>query len=360
MAHSWQAVGDEEDISLPDQDALGVLTSTHVVAQRAEHAWINQECIGAVVELLRASEQQSVTGASNGGAASASNWYQQYHFFDGTERTVNWMLLLDALNFCFWAERDEPRWGIDYQGTRLNGYWAEAASLTRAIEEGYPLWDARYLSEISHADLAHIFRPALRENGQPTPDIPLFEQRLANTREVGRVLLERYEGQFSHAIEATGYSAVRLALLLAEQFPSFSDSATYRGRTVHFLKRAQICASDLHSAFHGNAWGALTDMEQLTIFADYKLPQILRHYGVLQYDPRLARRIDALELLAPGGEEEIEIRAVTIWACELIRRALAADGQRVMTAAKIDQRLWMLSQELTNMRPYHRVRTIYY
>ncbi len=307
---------------------------------------------------------------------------------------MNWLLLLDALNFCFWAERGRTRWQVEYRGEMLGGYWAEAAALTRAVEEGYPLWDAQYLSDLSREDLAHILRgiaakegggrqaqgdgtregrhyishaPAGRDVVAPLAGanlpvvIPLFEERLANAREVGRVLLERYNGQFANAIKEAGGSAVRLALLLAEHFPSFRDIATYHIHEVRFLKRAQICVADVHGAFGGKRWGAFHDLERLTIFADYKLPQILRHFGVLEYHPSLARRVDAMELLAAGSEEEIEIRAATIWACELLRQAMdKQDGPEAITAAEIDARLWLLSQNIADMRPYHRVRTIYY
>jgi hypothetical protein len=336
--------------AFPDQ--LGVLTSTRPVVELGDLVWINRAQVNALQEQLmaftRRADQQDGAGLI---------WDTRYHFFDGTERTVNWLLLLDALNFCFWAEKGQPRWSIEFRGEKLNGYWAEAAALTRAVEEGYALWDAHYLSEISSADIAAIFRGV--STGAEV-EIPLFEQRVANAREVGRVLLERFDGQFSHVIEEAAGSAVRLALLLVEHFPSFRDVASFRGREVRFYKRAQICVADLRAAFGGQQWGTLNDVDQLTIFADYKLPQLLRHYGVLEYHPALAERIDREELLEPGGEEEVQIRAATIWACELLRQTIGAAEDEPLTAADIDAQLWLLSQNTPNMRPYHRVRTIFY
>jgi hypothetical protein len=155
-------------------------------------------------------------------------------------------------------------------------------------------------------------------------------------------------------------SGVELALALARHFSSFCDVATYENVDVYFLKRAQICVSDLASAFQGENWGKFTDLDQLTIFADYKLPQVLRHFGVLVYAPELAATVDAQELLAPASAAEVEIRACTIWASELLRRVVAKQLAQPVTAAAIDQVLWHLGQDATHMRPYHRVRTIYY
>src|SRR5579859_783970 len=349
--------------AFPDQ--LGVLTSTRPVVELGELVWINKAYVNALQEQLMAfarRARQPQTGQQDG---AGPMWDTRYHFFDGTERTVNWLLLLDALNFCFWAEKGLPRWCIEYRGERLNGYLAEAVALTRAVEEGYALWDARYLSDISSADMAAIFRgapTAKTSAGNPaTPvEIPLFEQRVANAREVGRVLLDRFDGQFSHVIEEAAGSAVKLALLLVEHFSSFRDVASFRGQAVLFYKRAQICVADLRAAFGGQQWGALSDVDQLSIFADYKLPQLLRHFGVLEYHPTLAERIDREELLEPGGEEEVQIRAATIWACELLRQTISAAAHEPLMAADIDAQLWLLSQNTPNMRPYHRVRTIYY
>ena len=334
---------DDDPYYLPTDDPTGILTSTRAVVEQGESVWINTDQIGQLCTQWL--EQDYHT------RLAAQLWDKNYHFHDDTERTVNWILLLDALNFCFWAEKDLPRWTIDYQGETLNGYWAEAAALTRAVQEGIPLWDAQYLSQIDRETIAHIFR------GSNT--IPLLEQRVNNAREVGQVLLEHYDGQFIHAIEQANGSAIALALLLVNNFPSFNDVTTFHGQPVRFFKRAQICVADLNNAFEGQRWGAFGDLEQLTIFADYKLPQVLRHYHVLEYETGLAERVDNQVLLEAGSEEEVEIRANTVWAGEFLRQAMARHGQQI-TAAEIDQRLWLAGQKATEMRPYHRTRTIYY
>ncbi|MDQ2714972.1 MAG: queuosine salvage family protein [Chloroflexota bacterium] len=340
----WDDERNEDAYLLLHPDPLEILSSTRPVVEQGEHAWINRDRLSHLSHQWAQQAGESTT-------PGVSVWDERYHFNDGTERTVNWLVVLDAVNFCFWAEKDQPRWSIEYKGETLNGYWAEAAALTRAMEEGKPLWDAAYLSTMSAEDLAHIFRGARK--------IPLFEERLHNIWEVGSVLLARFGGQFSQAIEQAKGSAPQLAALIAREFPSFHDTARYCNREVCFFKRAQICVADLYTACAGQRWGALANLDQLTIFADYKLPQVLRHFGVLAYDPALATRVNAQELLEPGGGEEVEIRATTVWACELLRQALAAQDC-AMTAMEIDQRLWLLGQNLTGMQPYHRAYTMYY
>jgi hypothetical protein len=339
----------KHNYDLTQTDLLGVLSSTREVVLRARSVEIDARGLERLARQLTRVE-------SGVPMLTPPAWPVQYHFYDGTARTLNWTLLLDALNFCFWGEKAQARWQIAYQGEILNGYWAEAAALRRGMEEGLPLWDARYLSNIKPEELAWL----LRGLSDDQPGIPLFAERLWITREVGQVLLEVADGQFSHLVEKAQGSSVKLVLALAEHFTSFRDVAMYEQFEVTFFKRAQICVADLASAFQGQAWGAFSDLEQLTIFADYKLPQVLRHFGALVYSPELANQIEQQVLLAPGCAQEVEIRAATIWASELLRRELSDLLEQPVTAALVDQLIWHLGQDATAMQPYHRVRTIYY
>lgn len=330
-------------IQPPNDDRLGVLSATAPVVRAARFVRLDGAALATLAWRWAGAPWPEQAGLD------------ELHFSDGTERTANWVLVLDALNFCFWGEPGQPRWRVEWRGQTLDGYAALAAALSRALEEGHPLWDAAYLAGLTHDDLAEILRPIVR-----SPEIPLFEARLANVREVGRVLLTRYEGEFAHAYEAAGGSAVSLALLLAREFSSFADVAEWRGARVPFLKRAQICVADLNAAFHGQQWGAFDDLFALTAFADYKLPQLLRSQNVLVYVPDLAAKIDTFAPILSGSDEEIEIRAATVWAVELLRRVLDEYGIS-RAASAIDYRLWAESQVHTaGEHPYHRTRTIYY
>ena len=151
-----------------------------------------------------------------------------------------------------------------------------------------------------------------------------------------------------------------LARLVGSQLESFRDTAEYKGQAAFFYKRAQIFSADLYGTFKGKDRGALRDMDQLTAFADYKLPQVLRHLGILYYERDLALKVDEEVLLNAGGPEEVEIRANTIWAVEGIRRELALNGQD-LKAYEIDGILWnMGQQDRYRSRPYHKVKTIFY
>jgi hypothetical protein len=274
------------------------------------------------------------------------------HYFDSTAVTAQWIFVLDTLNHCFWPEPGSPRWKVHYLNQELSGYWALAASLKRAMEEGIPLQQAETLASMKRETLDRIFRGS--------GNIPLFDERLANLREAGQILLERFQGHFIHVLEEARNIAVNLVRLVAAEFPSFNDVATYRGETVYFFKRAQLLTHDLWCAFSGDSWGAISGLEQLSAFADYKLPQVLRHLGFIHYEPNLARRVDSLKHLPPGSPEEVEIRAATVCAVDRLGQELKR-RQQTVTAAQLDNWLWHLGQNDTyRTLPYHRTSTIFY
>jgi hypothetical protein len=76
-----------------------------------------------------------------------------------------------------------------------------------------------------------------------------------------------FEGSVINLIEQANHSAAGLVNLLAKHFPCFRDEARFEGKTVRFLKRAQIFVADLWAAFEGEGYGRFDDIDKITIFA---------------------------------------------------------------------------------------------
>ena len=192
-------------------------------------------------------------------------------------------------------------------------------------------WPVHELRALKAADVAEVL------GQEPGHELrTLYADAL---RALGRFL----DGRRALELVATaGGSAERLASMLALGMPFFDD--------VGFWKRAQIVPNDLALAgvaeFH--------DLDRLTIFADNLVPHVLRVDGALVYDPALAARIDAGELLPPG-EEEREIRACAVHACELLAARLG------MPPRLLDVALWTKGQAPEYKAvPRHRTRTVFY
>ena len=291
---------------------------------------------------------EDISGAGTG----LPPWDSTHHFFDGTEKSVAYLTALDTVNFCFWAPPGKPRWEFFSGDAILSGYNGLAASLTAAMKVGVPLDSADFLANITSTDLTRIL------GGRGV--LLLMEARAAALRELGRILERDYHGKAHILVEQAAGSAVALARLLSGKLRSFRDTALYRGRTVWFLKRAQILAADLFGAFGGTKWGCFHDMDSITAFADYKVPQVLRQFGVLRYSDGLASKVDHMIPIPAGSIEEIEIRAGTVAAVEKLRKALAAAGIK-FNAHELDWMLWSMGQQdRFREKPSHRTETIFY
>jgi len=317
-----------------------VLATAKNVAEKSRHVRINHEALKKFSQELA----ESIT--------PTTTWDAEHHFQGNDEETVVYLLVVDTINFCFWPPPGSEKWEITYRGKNYSGYYGLAVSLKKALESKIPLTDASFLATLTMKQLTDMFAGI--------GVLQLMEERLNNLQELGKVLLEKYRGKASELIAVAGGSALKLATTLAADFSSFRDVATHEGHKVFFYKRAQLFAADLHGALKGKGLGSFSDMEELTAFADYKLPQVLRHVGALDYSPGLAERVDRMVYLKAGSEEEVEIRANTIWAVELICREMKRLGKEV-SASQIDWLLWNLGQDDEfRARPYHRTLTIFY
>jgi len=247
------------------------------------------------------------------------------HYLDGTpEDVAMYMLTLDAINFgSGWFPTLRKRPGC-------SGYYTVAWALADRFRAEGP-WTGDGLRSLAAPEVAAVL-------GQdPGHELMALYARALN--DLGVFLGER--GALDVVAAGEG-SAERLAEQLAAGMPLFDD----RG----FYKRAQIVPSDL--ALAGVAQFA--DLDRLTIFADNLVPHVLRVDGVLTYEPALAARIDAGELIEPGAEER-EIRACAVHACE----AIAADMD--VPPRVLDGWLWNRGQEPRYKAvPRHRTRSVFY
>ena len=235
--------------------------------------------------------------------------------------------------------------------------------MNRALASGLALTDPRTYSSISAADLRHVFRSETAET------IPLLEERLGILRENGRQLMEHFDGSFYHCLQACGGSAVKLVQLVVDHFPSFRDEGTFDGVAVCFYKRAQILAADIWGCLQGRGLGAFSDLREITMFADYRVPQALAFTGAIVYSADLTAALKAGVLMKSGDRWEMEIRGCSIHACELIRdRAEAIMAQAGRSDLKVNSILvdfflwsWAKAHE-TEVKdiPVHKIRCIYY
>ncbi|HEY7629829.1 MAG TPA: queuosine salvage family protein [Thermoleophilaceae bacterium] len=247
------------------------------------------------------------------------------HYLEGTRAEVcSYFLTLDAINFgSGWFPTLRKRPGC-------SGYYTVAWALADHFRAHGP-WSPEELELLDGRRVAAVL--------EQEPNHELMELYAEALRDLGRFLSGRSALELVNSARG---SAEALAETLARGMPFFDD----RG----FYKRAQIVGSNMGLAGVASFW----DLDGLTIFADNLVPHVLRMDGVLSYDPELGALIDSEELL-PAGEQEREIRACALHACERIATRLNVPPRI------LDIWLWNRGQAPHYKAiPRHRTRTVFY
>ncbi len=241
------------------------------------------------------------------------------HLVEGdVETQAAFAICLDAINF------GSGWWPTIRKRPGHSGYFTIAAGLTERFR-GRGAWSATELTGLSAGEIAAVV-------GQE-PDHPLMADYAASLRDVGERVLSEHGGRFAAVVEAAQGSAPALAGLLAD-WKAFADVSSYEDRPVPFFKRAQLVPVDLERT----GVVELHDRHLLTAFADNLVPHVLRLDGILRLDPELERTIEAGDLLEHGSPEEVELRACTVHAVELLGAAVG------LAPADVDYLLWTRGQ----------------
>ena len=313
-----------------------ILESTWYVVQNADFVKINRT---------------KISEFSKGFKKHASHYWLKDSPFDidrlNTDQKLMFIVVFNAISFSYWGN---PYWNVEYKGKLYTrGSWSLVASIFRAIEEGRDMLNPEYLATISKKELSKILRGNV--------EIPLLDERVKILNEIGTILVQKFDGQFSSLISKSKNDAVDLLNMILETFQSFQDFAQYKSEKVFFQKRAQALVEGIYSIFQGNGYGELKNIHALTACADYIIPNLLRKLGILEYSQDLSSKIDSKELIPRGSPEEVEIRSCTIWAIELIRKELEAQNVQV-SALNINDYLWSVGANVET--PFHRTRTTAY
>lgn len=262
---------------------------------------------------------------------------------------LNFLLVLHSVSFCYWGD---TKWTVEHRGVSYHGAWGMIATLMRAIDEGKPILDSEYLSKINLDDYSEILRGNV--------DIPLIKERWKITREVANALLADFDGNFANLIDHADNDAPRLLKLIINLCPSFEDLSPYNGKIIYFYKRAQLLVGDTSQHFIDRGGNNFNNIDRLTASADYKLPQVLQRIGILSYSNDLQEKILSKTCITHNSPEEVEIRANTIMAIEMIKQELKIHGKNI-SSGTISNHVWLMGKDRSiNILPHHRTITTAY
>eukprot|EP01017_Pseudomicrothorax_dubius_P031214 TRINITY_DN3961_c0_g1_i2.p1 TRINITY_DN3961_c0_g1~~TRINITY_DN3961_c0_g1_i2.p1 ORF type:complete len:318 (-),score=69.52 TRINITY_DN3961_c0_g1_i2:584-1537(-) len=315
-----------KSLNLPER----IRTSCRRVLQRAELLKINEAEIANFCASLKSSEKQFL------------EWNESDFHLVGKagheETTLSYIFTLDMLNFCFWPS--------DWEYDNL------ARALKKCVEISEDFLSAENLVTISLETVRDVIFGGL--------EFPLLEERVRILRELGSQTLAHFGGRYTNIVKAAEGSAVKLLDILTSLLPNLQDHSIYKGEQIFLYKRGQILIGDIWGSFKGEGLGAFWDIDQLTTFPDYRVPQILRDMKILEYVPSLCETIDSKTVIEHGSPAEVEIRAATVVAVELIKERLKSEGI-VLNSVQIDWALWQRGEEAKDrIAPHHRTLSIFY
>ncbi|CAJ1958468.1 unnamed protein product [Cylindrotheca closterium] len=283
------------------------------------------------------------------------------------ERVALYILTLDAINFCFWPNKNAASKDInplEYEHLAMSlKHLAEAdqesadSTESHTCESSYA-FSPENLSKLTPESLNATLQPHLKELY-----LDNIEKRTQLLAEVGEGLKKSFNGSAMELIEAANKDACVLVELILQNFPGFRDIVPSREDfpTIFFLKRAQIFVGDINAALNLN----LKNMDKLTTFADYRVPQILRHFDILKYQPHLETIVDEGSEIPVRSKDELSIRAATVVAVENLVEHLndRSKGEEPFTAVTVDWYLWQVGEKMHQdglLKPFHKVRTQFY
>ncbi len=230
-----------------------VLTTVSHVVRDASLVKINTEKISTVADWMAYEEFAKPDGS------------MLFDFGNDPDVLMDFTLVVNTMNFAFTDFSTGVKFETDYMGKRWCDSEAMLACLHRAVHSGIPFFSGEYLAKLTRKDLESVF--------SGTIEMPMLDERVTLFNEVGRVLVEKYEGRYSRFVRSCApklYAAGDgLLERLTTEFPRFRDVSNYHGTDIHIYKLAQLGIWGMHLALSPRGAWKLEDAEKLTAFADY-------------------------------------------------------------------------------------------
>lgn len=330
--------------------------SGEYIVKNADHILVHDEGIKALAD--------EIFNSIKTGKLRSENFSQNngdLHPDKSNPKAVEWIFIIDTLNFCFWTPgKIDTKWKVDGQ----TGYFGLCAAITRAMRNGVDITNSQVYSKITKEEMQEILKS---DDGVTV--CPLIEERVQCLQQVGSKLIEKFGGKFENCVSSCSNSAVKLLELIVNEFPCFADEAQFKDQRVSLYKRAQILIGDLWACFSGKGIGYFEDIDKITMFPDYRVPQVLVHFKSLEYKSDLMETLKNDTILKNGDGMEVEIRGASIYIVEEVKTKIYELLERenmprsMVNSILIDHFLWDYRREHAKdleYIPFHKTFSVYY
>jgi hypothetical protein len=282
--------------------------------------------------------------------------YQMPFGVGSADDAIDFILTADCVDTAFTDFSTHVKFQVDYAGRHWSDSDGLFACMKRALDDGIPILDGKFLAGVTRPELERIFAGNI--------ELPMLDEKMQVWHQVGSVLAEKYDGRFHNFVKSCPPrlydNGAGIIDRMVKEFPRFNDISQYDNATIKFYKLPQLGIWFVYSALRKGNQFPLDDIEKMTAFADYIVPVALRLLGITSYSSELEQAINTYQMIPRDSRQEIEIRAHCIYAtallCEEVNNIRPKDQQIIIP--QIDARLW--THYHTTWWPHHLTRTIMY
>ncbi len=284
-----------------------VRTLSQTLLKNPEYVSLNQDRVYVVADLLMEVDLEIPTW----------NFPPFYPQSDNFEEMCLFYLIFNSINYCYFDHdgktfQDGKLWGSNLVATRLTEHWADIrqSEFLSQVDENY------LLSELFRAEAP----------------ISMVKDRAYALREVGQFINRNPDFTFKKLFQKYKSNAYHVSQVIPTLFPSWEDA---------FFKRAQLFVGMVYGRFqHDEIPPFKEGLEDLTVFADYRVPQALIRMGIIVPSAALMTRIYRRKRIHSGSRKELELRAATILGADAVMDIMNTRKEPAINSLHLDYLLW--------------------
>lgn len=310
-----------------------VLETSKFVVNNAKYVKINYEKAKELIdELLKFDNVHYLTKVP-------FNVYEM-----STRDIINFLLIYDSINFSFFGN---PKWTINDNEQKLDGSIALLHCIFNLFNNQNSIEVYKQLESMTLEEFKDILKGNI--------DIPLLEERYKIVTDIAKIVNIKMNGNFYQYIKNMNTDKEVFETIISN-FSSFNDTRIYKGKTIYFYKLAQLLTSDILHVIKIKEHRQV-NFSNLLGCADYKIPQVMQGFGILEYDAKLYSLLETKTEIEENSEYEVEIRASMIVVINYIYEQINKRINRI----DINDFIWCKGQDKTKKyMPYHLTRTTSY
>lgn len=238
------------------------------------------------------------------------------------ENELGLNLFLDVINFCF----SSPYSHNDYIYTdKSGGVIKRSTGLKAAMSDAEINWgNTREVAKISENQWTNVVQ--LDKN----KDFYLGIDRGKRIAEFAGKMAQSGFKYVTNFLDFAQYDT-EIVLPILDKSGYFDDK---------FQKRSQLAIRMLNGVLKRRFDKEFKGTENLTIMADYRLPQVMYNFGAIKLSEELLEKLTRQEVLESDSPEELVLRAASVVVGENISKILGVDE------SEVDVLLWTLSQKM--------------